>query len=108
MATPITPRDLQQALKRGDVTPVDVRRKATYEGAPDILPGAKWQDPEKVDAWFKELPREKPFVVYCVHGRQVSQGVADHLQELGFDARYLEGGIEGWREAGGEVEPKVL
>jgi hypothetical protein len=36
--------------------------------------------------------------VYCVHGHEVSQNAA---QELG--ARFLEGGIEAWREAGGEL-----
>jgi rhodanese-related sulfurtransferase len=44
-------------------------------------------------------------VVYCVHGHEVSQGVAAVLQQRGIAARYLEGGIEeGWRTVGGDLD----
>ena len=36
--------------------------------------------------------------MYCVHGHEVSQGAAKAL-----GASYLEGGIEAWRETGGEL-----
>jgi hypothetical protein len=44
-----------------------------------------------VDTWKHTLPRGSDVVVYCVHGHEVSQGVAKAL-----GARYLEGGIEHW------------
>jgi hypothetical protein len=39
--------------------------------------------------------------VYCVHGHEVSQDAAASLNAAGFDARYLQGGIAGWRAHGG-------
>ena len=39
--------------------------------------------------------------MYCVHGHEVSQNAAKAL-----GARFLEGGIEAWREAGGELALK--
>jgi Fe-Mn family superoxide dismutase len=110
VAKSITPQDVETLLAADDTSPaslLDVRRKPTFEVAPDRIPGSSWRDPTEVSSWSTELPRGAPVVVYCVHGHQVSQGVATQLTELEHEARYLEGGIEGWREAGMEVEPKV-
>ena len=68
--------------------------------------GSSWRDPSEVSTWAAELPKNSPIVVYCVHGHEVSQGVATQLNELGYESVYLEGGIEGWREAAGEIEPR--
>jgi hypothetical protein len=39
-----------------------------------------------------------------VHGHEVSQGAAKALRELGYAARYLEGGLEeGWKASGGAL-----
>ncbi|MDQ3397235.1 MAG: rhodanese-like domain-containing protein [Deinococcota bacterium] len=108
MASSITPQGLREALEQDRLTLLDVRRRPVYEGASDTLPGAVWCDPGEVSIWSTEVPRNTPIVVYCVHGHQVSQDVATQLDQLGYEAWYLEGGIEGWRDAGGEVELKVL
>jgi len=76
---------------------IDVRRHATFSDAPDLIQGALRRNPLRVDAWAKALPAAADIVVYCVHGHEVSQGVAKSL-----GARYLQGGIEAWRDAGGE------
>ena len=34
--------------------------------------GAVWRDPEHVDRWIVELNWNRPVVVYCVHGHEVS------------------------------------
>jgi len=49
------------------------------------------------------VPRDRDVVIYCVRGGSVSNGVLDRLQAAGVKARYIEGGIEGWKTAGGEV-----
>jgi thiosulfate sulfurtransferase len=104
MERTISVQDLKARLWHGiDVTLVDVRRAAAREADPRLIPGAVWRDPEQVAAWAKELPREKPVVVYCVHGHEVSAGVVERLRELGFDAALLEGGFEGWKAAGGQL-----
>lgn len=83
----------------------DVRKAGAYAQSGQILPGATWRDHTEVDVWAREIPPATPVVVYCVHGHEVSQGAGSALRELGVDARVLEGGFEGWREAGGVVVP---
>jgi len=85
---------------------IDVRRAPIFEVADELVAGAVWRDPAQVDAWSVELGRSGVVVVYCVHGHQVSQGCASRLEELGFDVRFLEGGFEGWKLAGGAVARK--
>ena len=77
---------------------IDVRKGAAFLGAPDLIRGALRRDPLRVAEWGKCLPGDADVVVYCVHGHEVSQGVAKAL-----GARYLEGGIEAWRAAGGDL-----
>jgi rhodanese-related sulfurtransferase len=80
---------------------IDVRRNARFLEAGDLIRGALRRDPERVEEWRKTLPRAARVVVYCVHGHEVSQNVAKAL-----GACYLEGGIEHWREEGGEIASK--
>jgi rhodanese-related sulfurtransferase len=77
---------------------IDVRKGPTFLGAPDLIRGALRRDPLRVADWARTLPGDAEVVVYCVHGHEVSQGAAKAL-----GARYLEGGIEAWRAAGGEL-----
>jgi len=82
---------------------IDVRRNERFREASDVIHGALRRDPEQVAAWAKTLPAAASVVVYCVHGREVSQGVAKAL-----GAKYLEGGIEAWRETGGKLFQKPV
>lgn len=85
---------------------LDVRRAPAFAAATAMLAGAVWRDPSGVAAWAALLPPDARVIVYCVHGHEVSQGVAQHLCERGIDARFLGGGFEGWRAAGGATVPK--
>jgi thiosulfate sulfurtransferase len=38
--------------------------------------------------------------LYCVHGREISQGLTTALQVMGLNARFLEGGLAAWQAAG--------
>ena len=80
---------------------IDARKSGTFLGAPDLIRGALRRDPLRVADWAKSLPAAASVVVYCVHGHEISQGAAKAL-----GAKYLEGGIEAWRAAGGELFPK--
>jgi rhodanese-related sulfurtransferase len=98
--------DLRKLLAGGaDVTLVDVRRAEDREADPQAIPGAIWRDRAQVAAWAHDLPRDRPVVAYCMHGRTGSAGVVDRLRELGFEAALLEGGFEGWKAAGGQLAP---
>jgi len=87
---------------------IDVRKSPAFNAASEMIAGALRRDPAHVDAWASELPQASTVVVYCVHGHEVSQGVAQKLRDAGISARYLADGIEeGWKQAGGEVIGKA-
>jgi rhodanese-related sulfurtransferase len=99
--------ELQLSL-RGERPPliIDVRRHSAFQGATEMIGGALWRDPERVSEWAGELPRASHVVVYCIHGGEVSQGVAHALRERIPSARYLQGGIEAWKALGGALDRK--
>ena len=85
---------------------LDVRRSADYAASSEQLAGANWKDPEKLAEWGDTLPRDQDIVLYCVRGGGVSNSVVDALQAKGLRACFIEGGIEGWKTAGGTVVSK--
>jgi rhodanese-related sulfurtransferase len=82
---------------------LDVRRSADLAASDEQIAGAHWHDPEKLADWSGSLPQDQDIVLYCVRGGGVSNSVVDALQAKGLNARFIEGGIEGWKAAGGEV-----
>lgn len=104
----ITPQQL--AALRGSAQPpllIDVRREAAFRSAPDMAAGALRRDPATVDAWAGELPPAATVAVYCVHGHEVSQNAAKALRDRGYQAQFVEGGIEeGLRAAGAAMMAK--
>jgi rhodanese-related sulfurtransferase len=102
----ISPQDLYAKLG-SEAAPVvvDVRRAAAFAGADRILVPAFHRSPEEVERWRADLPSGRPVVAYCVHGHEVSQGVAAALRLAGIEASFLEGGIEGWIELGLPTRP---
>lgn len=85
---------------------LDVRRAADREAAPEHLPGAQWHNPEQLADWVDALPKDRDIVLYCARGGSVSNSVVDALQAKGLKARFIEGGIEGWKAVGGAVVAK--
>ncbi len=102
MDASISAHDLRQSL-RSSAPPllIDVRRNERFFEAKDLIRGALRRDPATIADWAKTLPRAANVVVYCVHGHEVSQNAAKAL-----GARYLERGMEHWREEGGELARK--
>ncbi|MDY0038461.1 MAG: rhodanese-like domain-containing protein [Zoogloea oleivorans] len=103
MGRTIKPQELSLAGKHL----IDVRRKEDRDASSEQLPGATWHDPNDIAHWTQSLPRDKEIVLYCVRGGLVSNSVVDTLQSQGLNARFIEGGIEGWKAAGGKVTPKI-
>jgi rhodanese-related sulfurtransferase len=108
MDASISGSELQSAL-RGERPPliIDVRSRSAFQGATDLIQGALWRDPERVTEWAGELPRSSRVVAYCIHGEEVSRGVAHALRERGLAAQYLHGGFEDWKTAGGALDRKA-
>jgi rhodanese-related sulfurtransferase len=75
---------------------IDVRDGATFDTADDMIAGAIRRSPDNIEQWQRDLSERGPVVVYCVHGQEVSQGVALTLTGKGVEASYLAGGISAW------------
>lgn len=105
MQRTITANDLQSKIKKQDaITLLDVRRAEDRDAEPAIIPGAKRCDPAQVEDWCAELEPSQDIILYCVRGGSVSNSVLDALLEKGLKARFIDGGIEAWKNAGGTIE----
>jgi len=98
-----------ETLKSGfdDNYVLDVRRSSDLAASNEQLPGAHWRDPDRLADWADQLPRDRDIILYCVRGGSVSNAVVDALQGRGLNARFIEGGIDGWKAAGGTTEAKT-
>jgi rhodanese-related sulfurtransferase len=106
--TIISSLELCQVVGTPSCPPIfDVRRREAYAEAADLIPTARWREHQLADVWANDLPGGSDVIVYCVHGHQVSQSAAVLLRSRGFRARYLEGGIEAYRESGGVLIDKA-
>lgn len=79
---------------------IDVRREGVFKAATTRIVGAQWHNPATVAQWAADLPTDREIVVYCVYGHEVSRAIAIRLRAAGINARYLQGGIDGWQAAG--------
>ena len=79
---------------------LDVRRREIYDAAPGLVPTAKWREPESYAEWVPALSGDKPVVLMCRYGHNLSQMVAADLRQRGIPAQVVEGGYQAWAEAG--------
>jgi rhodanese-related sulfurtransferase len=101
MKNSVNPDELKALLEKNPEAAIviDVRRRNDFEADRHLIPGAQWKDPEQVESWGKDLPQDKPVVVYCVRGGSVSQSVALKLAESDLQVKYLEGGLAAWNQS---------
>jgi rhodanese-related sulfurtransferase len=104
--------ELQAEIASGDVTLVDIRdvRERWDKGT---IPGAKSMPRGMLEFWFDPESKyyrsgfdfDARYVLYCAGGgRSALATVA--LEELGYtNIAPLTVGFNGWRDAGGDVEP---
>ncbi len=83
---------------------IDTRPRHYSTRAQDIMEGAVWRDPERVDEWIGELSKTDPVVTFCVYGFHIGCETADTLRKAGFDARYMAGGHYAWKAIKGPVK----
>jgi len=82
---------------------IDTRPKHYTTKAQDIMEGAVWRDPERLDEWIGTLSKTEPVVTFCVYGFHIGCGTASTLRKAGFDARYMSGGHFAWKAIKGPV-----
>lgn len=105
MGATISAQELEAVLAEKSVTLCDVRREADYQADPRTIDGAVWHNPEYVDDWAAQLPKNKPLAIYCARGGSVSKAVHAALAAKGFGVQYLEGGLAAW-DAARHAAPK--
>jgi rhodanese-related sulfurtransferase len=97
----ISPQDLwtQIGTARAPVV-LDVCRRPIHDAMQGLIPTSTWRQPEAHADWVPGLDGSRPIVMACRHGHQLSQMVAAQLRERGIPAQVLEGGYQGWSDAG--------
>jgi rhodanese-related sulfurtransferase len=94
----VLPAQLSAVLGRADAPLIlDVRREAKFTESPRIICGAVRCTPEQVEA-FARSQTPRAVVVYCVYGHNVSEDAVVQLNQAGWTAQRLAGGIEGGKE----------
>jgi len=83
---------------------VDARPRASVSWTHEVMQGATWRDPERVQEWVGELSKSDPVVVYCAYGFHVGCKTAIKLRDLGFEAKFMQGGHSAWKAIGGPVK----
>ncbi|MEP4348603.1 MAG: rhodanese-like domain-containing protein [Marinobacter sp.] len=100
MKRSITPSELAKRLETGGAPLIlDVRRTEDAQADPSQVPGAEGRDPTEAEVWAAELPPDREVVIYCKHGRSISNTVLETLQARGVNACFIEGGLTAWNEA---------
>lgn len=85
---------------------LDVRPADMYVLAPEMVAGAEWRDPARVDEWATTLPKVRRVVVYCTYGHEVGRSTAMRLRAAGVNASFLRGGFDAWKRAARPVQVK--
>jgi len=101
----ITPEEVKAMLDSGaGVQIIDTRPRHYSTRAQDMMEGAVWRDPERVNDWIGELSKTEPVVTFCVYGFHIGCETAATLRKAGFDARYMPGGHYAWKAIKGPVK----
>jgi Fe-Mn family superoxide dismutase len=100
----ISVEEVREMLQSGtSVQIIDTRPKHYTTKAQDIMEGAVWRDPERLDDWIGTLSKTDPVVTFCVYGFHIGCETASTLRKAGFDARYMSGGHFAWKAIKGPV-----
>lgn len=84
---------------------IEVREDALIPGAIHVPRGLiEFKADPTSDYHENVFDPETRYICYCTVGLR-STFVTDRLDTMGYDIANLAGGIEAWREAGGNVEP---
>jgi Fe-Mn family superoxide dismutase len=100
----ISVEEVTAMMKQGTpVQIIDTRPRHYTTRAQDIMEGAVWRDPERLDEWIGTLSKTEPVVTFCVYGFHIGCQTASALRKAGFDARYMAGGHFAWKAIKGPV-----
>lgn len=104
MITPIHTDEIRTALRNGDELALfDVRDEAVFADAHPLFAACLPLPLIEFEA-FERVPRRTTTIVVYDDGEGLAEQAVRKFSELGYtDLRILKGGLQGWREAGGEI-----
>ena len=103
----ISHADLRKVLSQPDSAVIlDLRRDSDYDKDTVSIPSARRLHPDKIAEWSGSLPKDKEILLFCAHGRSISNASVDYLTKNGYKARLIAGGFDGWKDAGGATVAK--
>lgn len=103
----LTPQQVADEMKQGDVLLVDIREPGEREQA-GVIPGAISAPRGMLEFWADpgspyhrpEFQPDRRVILHCASGGR-SALAADMLKELGYSrAAHLDGGLKAWSESG--------
>lgn len=101
----VSVEDVDAMIKSGQkVQIIDARPRHYITKSTDIVAGAVWRDPERMEDWVGELKKDEPVVTFCVYGFHIGCQTATELRKHGFDAKYMAGGHFGWKARKGAMQ----
>lgn len=83
---------------------IDVRDADALAADPRLIPTSRHLDYAGVTSWAPAFQGQS-VVVSCQKGKKLSEGVAAWLRHFGARAEVLDGGFQGWRDAGLPLVP---
>lgn len=101
----ITVEEVKVMLDAGKPVQIFAVRPQHYVSrTQDIIEGAVWRDPERVQEWAGELSKSESVVVFCMYGFDMGCKTAVALRDAGFDAKFMKGGYLAWKAIGGPTK----
>lgn len=103
----VSPDDFEKAIRQKDVQLLDVRTMGEYQSG--HIAGAfqaNWNDQKEFKERIQSLDKNKPVYVYCLAGPRSTAATA-WLNEQGFKAYNMIGGMNAWKRAGKAVAQQV-
>ncbi|MCO7568951.1 rhodanese-like domain-containing protein [Pseudomonas chlororaphis] len=99
-----SPEQIRQALlERQELALIDVREEAPFAEAHPLFAANIPLSKLELEVYARIPRRDTPITLYD-QGEGLAQRAATRLGQLGYrDVALLEGGLEGWRAAGGEL-----
>ena len=105
----VTPEEVARRMAQGEeLLILDARSRQAYRLSPVRILGAQRLPPSEPHVALKDLPSDKPAIIYCdQRGEATSGRMARLLLERGWsNVQVLRGGFEAWLRAGYPVETK--
>jgi rhodanese-related sulfurtransferase len=102
-ASDYTPRQVAELLHNHQIQLIDVRQPDEYEAG--RIAGGRLIELSELPGQVESIDRRRPVVFYCRTGAR-SEMATTALQQAGFDAHNMAGGIVGWHAAGLPLEPE--